>query len=169
MKKRLILVFLLLLLCVGCADSEKTSDESLASDQLVSLQVSCLTLLDNMDGLDSNKTSLVPEDGMIYEHQSVPFTENDSVFDVLLREMKDNKIHMEFSEVPLYDSNYIEGINNLYEYDCGELSGWMYKVNGEFPNYGCSQYILKAGDEIEWLYTCDLGRDIGKVEENDDE
>ena len=37
----------------------------------------------------------------------------------------------------------------------------MYKVNGWFPNYGCSRYSLKQGDVIEWVYTCDLGRDVG--------
>lgn len=46
------------------------------------------------------------------------------MFDVLLREMKKNKIHMEFSMTPIYNSNYIEGINNLYEFDAGELQ-WM--------------------------------------------
>jgi hypothetical protein len=68
---------------------------------------------------------------------------------------------MEFSMTPIYNSNYIEGINNLYEFDAGELSGWMYKVNGWFPNYGSSRYVLKDGDVIEWVYTCDLGRDVG--------
>ena len=57
---------------------------------------------------------------------------------------------MEFEDTPMYNSAYIEGINNLYEFDCGELSGWMYKVNGWFPNYGCSRYQLKEGDTIEW-------------------
>ena len=37
----------------------------------------------------------------------------------------------------------------------------MYRVNGEFPNKGCSDYELNDGDVIEWAYTCDLGRDIG--------
>ena len=37
----------------------------------------------------------------------------------------------------------------------------MYKVNGVFPNYGCSKYTLKNGDVVEWVYTCDLGRDVG--------
>ena len=36
-----------------------------------------------------------------------------------------------------------------------------YKVNGWFPNYGCSRYQLKEGDTIEWVYTCDLGVDVG--------
>ena len=60
-----------------------------------------------------------------------------------------------------YSGGYIEGINYLYEYDAGSLSGWMYKVNGLFPNYGCSKYEVKPGDAIVWMYTCDLGRDVG--------
>ena len=60
-----------------------------------------------------------------------------------------------------YGSVYVQGINNLYEFSCGELSGWMYRVNGVFPNYGCSKYVLKDGDVVEWVYTCDLGRDVG--------
>ena len=55
---------------------------------------------------------------------------------------------------------YIEGINNIYEFSCGELSGWMYCVNGEYPNVGCSDYKIKDGDNIEWYYTCDLGEDL---------
>ncbi len=61
----------------------------------------------------------------------------------------------------MYNSAYIEGINNLYEFDCGSLSGWMYKVNEWFPNYGCSRYELKNGDDVVWCYTCDLGYDVG--------
>lgn len=45
----------------------------------------------------------------------------------------------------------------------GPLSGWMYKVNGEFPGYGSSKYKLSNGDVIEWVYTCDLGRDVGNT------
>ena len=50
---------------------------------------------------------------------------------------------------------------NIYEFDVGKLSGWMYAVNGWYPNYGCSQYLLEDGDEICWRYTCDLGADVG--------
>ncbi len=125
------------------------------------LSVICKTILNNMDKFNKNKLEVLPADGIIYKSQEVTFYEGESVFDVLLREMKKNKIHMEFEMTPIYNSNYIEGIHNIYEFDCGELSGWMYKVNGWFPNYGCSRYALKGGDVIEWIYTCDLGRDIG--------
>lgn len=125
------------------------------------LSVTCRTILDNMDKFNKDKLEVLPADGIILKTQTVTFSEGESVFDVLLREMKKNKIHMEFEMTPIYNSNYIEGIHNLYEFDCGELSGWMYKVNGWFPNYGCSRYALKDGDVVEWIYTCDLGRDIG--------
>lgn len=125
------------------------------------ISVRCDTILDNISWLDKEKVELVPEDGVIFPVTAVTFYEGESVFNVLHREMKKAKIHMEFSNTPIYNSVYIEGINNLYEFDCGELSGWMYKVNDWFPNYGASRYQLKDGDIIEWIYTCDLGIDIG--------
>ena len=126
------------------------------------LLVECSTILNNMGDLTEGKESLVPADGIIYAKQTVTFYEGESVFDVLLREMQNNRIHMEYVMTPMYNSNYIEGINNLYEKDCGRWSGWMYCVNGWYPNYGCSRYQVQQGDEIEWHYTCDLGRDLGQ-------
>ena len=125
------------------------------------LSISCATILDNMDLCDPEKVELVPENGWIMEPMTVTFYEGESVFNVLQRTCKQQKIHMEFSNTPIYNSAYIEGINNLYEFDVGNLSGWMYRVNGWFPNYGCSRYQLKDGDVIEWVYTCDLGKDVG--------
>lgn len=125
------------------------------------LSVRCDTIVKNIKWLDPEKIELVPEDGVIFPATPVTFYEGESVFNVLLREMKKNGIHMEFVNTPMYNSAYIEGINNLYEFDCGELSGWMYKVNDWFPNYGCSRYRLQDGDVVEWVYTCDLGRDVG--------
>ena len=55
---------------------------------------------------------------------------------------------------------YISGINYLYEFDFGDLSGWVYHVNGVSPSVGCGEYKLSDGDRIEWLYTCNLGNDL---------
>lgn len=123
--------------------------------------ISCAAVLDNMDKLDKSKREIIPDDGWILEPVTVTFNEGESVFDVLKQVCKDNKIQLEFSFTPIYNSSYIEGINNLYEFDCGSLSGWMYEVNDWFPNYGCSRYEVKNGDVIEWQYTCDLGGGIG--------
>ena len=125
------------------------------------LSISCATILDNMDLCKEEKRELVPEDGWILKPMTVTFYEGESVFNVLQRTCKQQKIHMEFSNTPIYNSAYIEGINNLYEFDVGNLSGWMYRVNDWFPNYGCSRYLLQDGDVIEWVYTCDLGDDVG--------
>lgn len=125
------------------------------------VSISCATILNNMSYLDEAKHGLVPADGWILKPTQVTFNEGESVFDVLQRATKNNKIHLESAFTPMYNSAYIEGINNLYEFDCGELSGWMYSVNGWFPNYGCSRYQVQAGDNIKWMYTCDLGKDVG--------
>ena len=125
------------------------------------LSIECKTILDNMDKCDKDKRELVPEDGWILEPTEVVFFDGENVFQVLKRTCKQKGIHMEFENTPIYNSAYIEGINNLYEFDVGELSGWMYSVNGWYPNYGCSRYALKDGDVVEWRYTCDLGFDVG--------
>ena len=123
--------------------------------------ISCETILDNMDECVENKKFLVPGDGIIFPATEVEFSEGESVFDVLQRVCRDNAIHMESNWTPVYNSAYVEGINNLYEFDVGSLSGWMYSVNGWFPNYGCSRYALQNGDVVNWVYTCDLGYDVG--------
>lgn len=116
------------------------------------LSVSCSVLCDNLSYLPEEKVALVPENGIIFDEQTVNFTLGESVFDILLREMQKNKIHLEFSKTPAYDSVYIEGISNLYEFDAGEGSGWVYKVNGKPPAFGCSQYVAEENDKIEFIY-----------------
>ena len=123
--------------------------------------IECSTILNNLDQLDPDKLEMVPSDGVILAKITVTFYEGESVFDVLQRVCRENNIHMEASWTPIYNSAYIEGIHNLYEFDCGALSGWMYRVNGWYPNYGCSRYQLQGGDVVEWRYTCDLGNDVG--------
>lgn len=124
------------------------------------ISISCETLLNN-EKMTEDKKVLVPDDGWILAPTETEFSEGDTVFDVLYQEVRDNKIHMEYEKTPLYNSVYIEGIGNIYEFDAGEESGWMFRVNGEFPNYGCSAIEVENGDVIEWVYTCDLGADVG--------
>lgn len=130
------------------------------------LSIDCKTILNNMDKLKENKKSVLPSDGVIFKSQQVLFYSGESVFDVLQRETKKNGIQMEYQSTPGYNSSYIVGIHNLYEFDCGELSGWTYQVNGWRPNYGCSRYLLKDGDVVQWRYTCNLGKDIGDHEKS---
>lgn len=123
--------------------------------------IECSTILNNLDMLDPEKLEMVPSGGVILPKTTVTFYEGESVFDVLQRICREKGIHMEAAWTPIYNSAYVEGIHNLYEFDCGALSGWMYKVNGWYPNYGSSRYQLKDGDTVEWRFTCDLGNDVG--------
>ncbi|MBR4721415.1 MAG: DUF4430 domain-containing protein [Clostridia bacterium] len=142
------------------AEDEKVPQKEEKKELYCTLSISCETILEDISRLDESKRDLVGN-GIILPATKVEFSEGESVFDVLLRETKERKIHLEFVNTPIYGSVYVEGIGNLYEFDAGELSGWMYRVNGEFPNFGCSKYILKNGDKVEFVYTCDLGKDVG--------
>ncbi len=125
------------------------------------ISIDCMTILNNMEQLNPAKTDFVSSDGWILYSSTVEYKPGETVYDVLYRVCREAGIQMEASYTPMYGSYYVEGINQLYEFDCGELSGWMYNVNGWYPNYGCSQYEVMDGDVIEWRYTCDLGRDVG--------
>ena len=126
------------------------------------ITIRCDTILNNWSELDMAKAVYVPENGCILPVVTVKFSKGETVFDVLNRVCKQYNIQIEYSWTPMYDSYYVEGIHNLYEFDCGAESGWMYKVNGWFPNYGCSSYELVGGESIVWCYTCKgLGEDVG--------
>lgn len=94
----------------------------------------------------------LPLDGWILPPTEVSLMDEDSVFDVLQRETKSRGIHMEYSENPAFQSSYIEGMANLYQFDFGDKSGWIYTVNGEQYNIGSSRFLLSPGDRVEWNY-----------------
>lgn len=150
--------------------AEQTADPAAQGNQIneeattqpsVTLSIDCITILDNWDRLDPAKRDLVPGDGVLFPTANVLLEAGDTVFDVLLRATRASGIHMEFSQNPALASKYVEGIGNLYEFDCGELSGWTYLVNGQGQGVGSSSYTLADGDTVEWRYTCDQGRDVG--------
>ena len=136
--------------------------ENESTENLCTITIRCDTIFDNVDSMEEAKLPYVPASGEILPVITVEFTSGETVFDVLKRVCEAADLQIEYSWTPLYDSYYIEGINHLYEFDCGTQSGWMYKVNGWFPNYGCSAYTLQGGEEIVWAYTCvGLGMDLG--------
>ena len=130
--------------------------------QTCTVAIYCNTILNNMDTLEPGKAEFVPASGVILYPVSVQFTPGQTAFDVLKQVCDSTGIQLEYSWTPLYNSYYVEGIHHLYEFDCGYESGWMYKVNGSYPNYGSSSYKLQDGDAIVWAYTCSgLGSDLG--------
>ena len=128
------------------------------------LTIRCDTLLSRLDELAEEKRGLVPESGVLLD-VTATFVEGESLMNILSRETRRARLHMEFIDTPGLRSAYVKGIGNLYEHDCGPLSGWTYRVNEVFPGYGCSLYMPQDGDAIVFAYTCDLGVDIGGYNE----
>lgn len=112
-----------------------------------SITISCSDILNHMDNLKAEKAGLIPANGLILS-TTVTVTEGETVMDVLRRACSDANVIVDAS------SGYVRGIQNIYERDCGTTSGWMYCVNGVYPNYGAASYVLKEGDSIQWNYSC---------------
>ncbi len=142
-------------------------DDITPESETVTLSIRCDAVLQHYDELDPALRSeeFVPPDGVILPPTKYVLREGDTVFQILDRAVRSNRIQMEFqgAEENPFGSVYIQGIHYLYEFSCGPLSGWMYRVDGEFPHYGCSRYKLHDGQNIEWIYTCDLGQDAGAL------
>ena len=115
----------------------------------VTITIRCDTLAGKLD------SAYIPENGVILDIVQIPIQEGDTVYQILTETAQAYGIQVE------HGSNYyISGIQYLYEMQYGDLSGWMYRVNGEFPSVGCGEYLLHDGDVIEWLYTCEIGNDL---------
>ena len=96
----------------------------------------------------------VPADGIILDTTEFDIESGETVYDILTEAARTYNIQLQAN------GDYVAGIAYLYEYDYGDLSGWIYHVNGDTPFVMCSDYKLSDGDVIEWLYTCELGNDL---------
>ena len=161
MRRLLCCILAMALMLCGCGgETAKVADADGDGLLTCTLEIRCDTLLEHPDALPAEKAALVPGDGQLLAVTEVEFQAGESVFDVFRRVLREKKIHFEYTDAQMYDSVYIEGIGNIYEFDCGEQSGWMYSVNGTYPGLGCSVYTLADGDAIVFSYTCDLGADL---------
>lgn len=121
----------------------------------VSLTVDCKNAIDYGILENPNFKDTLPQNGVIFSDANVQFTEGESVMKVLKRALKSQKTVCQITS-----GGYVVSIAGLAEKDCGETSGWMYRVNGELPNVSCKYYTLQAGDRVEFIYTCRMG-DVG--------
>lgn len=92
---------------------------------------------------------------------SYDFVSGETVYSLLTK----SGLRYEAKYYGMYGGYYVQKIEGLGEFDKGAKSGWMYRVNGVYPEVSCSEYKLRAGDDVEWLYTTDLGKDIGASSE----
>lgn len=136
------------------------ADEITEDSDTVYFSINCENALSSGTLTDSQLEEI--KDGKILQKKEYVLLEDETVFDVLKRVCRFEKIHMEYqgADKNIYNSVYVQGINYLYEYDCGELSGWIFLVNGEQTDLSSGKFKLKDGDVVEWVYTLDMGRDI---------
>lgn len=90
---------------------------------------------------------------------TIEIADGETVLTALIGITKERKIQMDYRG-GRGATAYVEGINNVYEFDRGQGSGWMYSVNGIFPDRGAGVVPLMAGDVVEWQYTTSLGKDL---------
>lgn len=91
----------------------------------------------------------------ILSQREVSINSGETVLSLTQRVLDNENISYEINK------GYITSIAGLSEFDKGPESGWMFSINGEFPNVGAETVRVRAGDYIKWFYTGDLGKDIG--------
>lgn len=116
----------------------------------VSLSVNCKNAVDA--GYEAAEK--ISADGVILGEKSVEINKDSTVFDLL------NQCGLVIGSSSSAAGKYVYSINSLSEKDCGNKSGWIYKVNGTVVQKACSAYILNEGDAVEWIYTLNGGRDV---------
>jgi hypothetical protein len=95
--------------------------------------------------------------GVILDAYVLPLNEGDTVLELTKRATRAEKIPMEYRGRGALA--YVEGIDNLYEFDHGPESGWLYYVNGERPKQGAGVYKPASGDRIEWVFVLEKKND----------
>lgn len=138
----------------------QSTDDYYSNDQLkkenavgvVKMSIRCDTIAGKTDH------DHIPSDGVILKESEFEIEKGDTVYDILIEAAKTHGIQLETDGSGKLA--YVVGINNIYVSDFGELSGWLYFVNGESAMVGCAEYEISDGDIIEWHYSLNFGEDL---------
>lgn len=139
----------IIVLCTDFSSAEEYYGSYAAKENpvgTVTVEIRCDTV--------AGREDYIPEDGIILAETAYVIESDETVYDILVEACRENNIQTEFS------GGYISGINYIYEFDFGDLSGWMYFVNDKEASVGCDSYKLADGDRIEWIYSCEMGNDL---------
>lgn len=137
-KKHLILTLFILIFAfsqISCAKNTETDQNSSPKTAENSVTISIY---------------VEDEDRYVLNPVSVSIEENTTVFELLKKTTRENKIHMEFDGSD--ETAYVEGIDNLYAFDKGPESGWLFYVNEKEAEIGAGQMPVRPGDTVEWIY-----------------
>lgn len=158
----LLLILLSLALLLGACTNNQSMADLPEDASVCKLVIDCKTILDNMEDFNADKADILPEDGVILAEAEYAIAEGATAMDILTAAAQANDIVIDAGD------GYVKGIANIYEFDCGEKSGWMYLVNGAFASVGADEYEVQEGDVISFLYSCDWGNDL-PIEEPSEE
>lgn len=153
-----ILALCMMVFCAACGSSQTQADATqspAASAQVqegqslsVTVKIECSTAAAQNEAIRNQYGT----EGIIVS-QTVQVAEGATVYDALKAACSD------FQE----KDGYVYKIGSLSAGDMGEMSGWMFSVNGEYGMLGAKEQTLSNGDVVEWRYTCDGGEDVGST------
>lgn len=126
--------------------------QTTSSEINCSITIECKSILDNMDDLKPEHEKYVPKNGIMLDNYKTTLKSKSTVYDLFKKACNDKGIT--YTAVASIYSVYIAGINNIDQKDCGDGSGWMYTVNGSYPNVSVDSKKLKDGDKVVFTYTC---------------
>lgn len=140
----------------------KTADEYYAqsapeSDITVTVLAECAAALDNMESIDErvNTADVIPADGVVIAYCEVSLPEDATAYEALTLAARQQKVRVDGSGT-VYGV-YVSAIGHIAEFGFGDMSGWLYSVNGDYPEVSCGEYRLHDGDAVEFHYTCGYG------------
>ena len=78
---------------------------------------------------------MFPQTALLCLRKKYVLREGDTAFDLLEKATRCGKIPLDYqgSEDNIYNTVYVRGINNIYEFSCGPSSGWTYTVKWRKP------------------------------------
>ena len=123
------------------------------------ITVSFMLLGDSAHGDSGDKHTLADNNLETWiDTTKVTVSNNATVLDVILAVVGDQ------FDIKNESDNYIQAITpkdgtELAEFTNGNLSGWMYTLNGVHPNLGVAQQYLNEGDVIVFHYTDDYAKE----------
>ena len=123
------------------------------------ITVSFMLLGDSAHGDSGDKHTLADNNLETWiDTTKVTVSNNATVLDVILAVVGDQ------FDIKNESGNYIQAITpkdgtELAEFTNGNLSGWMYTLNGVHPNLGVAQQYLNEGDVIVFHYTDDYAKE----------
>lgn len=158
MKRSIILVTVLFIIFSFTAC--KKTEANVPAGDVCYVTVDCHTAVANA-ALSAEKREVLPKDGMVLDHAAVSVKEGMNALEAFEAAMKENKLQYELQVSSFTGTTYVEGACNLYSLDCGDLSGWLFSFDGEFPPVGMADTPVKKDSQILLIYSCDMGPDVG--------